>query len=233
MSVDCQDLVCSMTGDGSSDPEGLLSSYQWDFGDGDTSTQADPNHTYATAGTYTVSLKVTDAGGLSDTMTQTIHAGSTGPAIGFVGSNATAGNATSLSVTVPAGVSTDNGLVLVTTVASATVTATAPAGWTQVGQTTSGGTTSTVWQRVATGGDAGSSVKVTYSAIAKSTVSLFAYSGTSATTPVLGLQGAGETVSRAAHTTPTAAHHRQPDLGALVLGGQHLAHDHLDPSRRR
>ena len=27
MSVDCQDLVCSMTGDGSSDPEGLLASY--------------------------------------------------------------------------------------------------------------------------------------------------------------------------------------------------------------
>ncbi len=203
MSVDCQDLVCTMTGDGSSDPEGLLSSYQWDFGDGDTSTQADPNHTFATAGTYTVSLKVTDAGGLSDTMTQTIHAGSTGPAVAFVGSNAVQGNATSLSVTVPSGVSTDNGLVLVSTVASATATATAPAGWTQVGQTTSGGTTSTVWQRVAVGGDAGSSVKVTYSAIAKSTVSVFAYSGTSATTPVLGLQGAGETVNRAAHTTPT------------------------------
>ncbi len=45
MSVDCQDLACTMTGDGSSDPEGLLASYHWDFGDGDTSTQADPNHT--------------------------------------------------------------------------------------------------------------------------------------------------------------------------------------------
>ena len=64
---------------------------------------------------------------------------------------------------------------MITTVASDVVTATAPAGWTQVGQTTSGKTTSTIWQRVAIGGDAGSSVKVTYSAITKATLSLFAY----------------------------------------------------------
>jgi PKD repeat protein len=202
MSVNCANLSCSMTGDTSSDPEGLLSSYQWDFGDGATSTQADPTHTYATAGTYQVTLKVTDAGGLSDTTTQSVTVGSTA-GIGYIGSDATQGNLTNLSVTVPSGVSAGNGLVLVTTVASSTVTATAPAGWTQVGQTTSGGTTSTVWQRVAAGGDAGTSVKVTYSALAKATVSLFAYSGTSATAPVLALQGAGETVSRTAHTTPT------------------------------
>jgi PKD repeat protein len=203
MSADCQDLVCTVTGDGSSDPEGLLSSYQWDFGDGTSSTQADDTHTYASAGTYTVTLKVTDAGGLSDTTNQTIHVGSTGPAVAFVGSNATQGNATSQTVAVPSGVAADNGMVLVSTVASETVTATAPAGWTQVGQTTSKGMTSTVWQRVATDSDAGTSVKVTYSALVKSTVSVFAYSGTSATTPVLGLQGAGETVSQAGHTTPT------------------------------
>ena len=137
------------------------------------------------------------------TATQTIQVSTAG--IGYVGSDAAQGNATSLSVTIPSGISGGDGLVLVTTVASATVTATAPAGWTQVGQTTSGGTTSTVWQRVAVGGDAGSSVKVTNSALAKTTVSLFAYTGTSATGPVLAAQGAGETVSRAGHTTPTVA----------------------------
>jgi PKD repeat protein len=203
MSVSCQALACTMTGDGSSDPEGLLSSYSWDFGDGATSSQADPTHTYANAGTYQVTLKVTDAGGLSDSKTQTVEVGSQAPGVAFVGSNAAAGNAASLSVNVPAAAAADNGLVLISTVASTTVTATPPAGWTQVGKTTSGGTTSTVWQRVATAGDPGSSAKVTYSAIAKATLSVYAYSGTSTTTPVLGLQGAGETVSRAAHTTPT------------------------------
>lgn len=38
-------------------------SYQWDFGDGTTSTQAAPTHTYAVDGNHTVSLTVTDAGG--------------------------------------------------------------------------------------------------------------------------------------------------------------------------
>lgn len=38
-------------------------SYSWDFGDGNTSTEASPTHTYDAAGTYTVELTVTNAGG--------------------------------------------------------------------------------------------------------------------------------------------------------------------------
>jgi len=56
----------------SSDPEGSLSNWSWDFGDGSTSTQANPSYEYATEGTYTVSLMVTDAGGLSDTSVQNV-----------------------------------------------------------------------------------------------------------------------------------------------------------------
>lgn len=37
--------------------------YEWDFGDGDTSTQSAPSHVYTMPGTYTVSLKVTDSNG--------------------------------------------------------------------------------------------------------------------------------------------------------------------------
>ncbi len=35
-------------------------SYSWDFGDGTTSTEANPTHTYALAGTYTVKLRATN-----------------------------------------------------------------------------------------------------------------------------------------------------------------------------
>jgi len=35
-------------------------SFEWDFGDGATSTEANPNHAYRSDGTYSVSLKVTD-----------------------------------------------------------------------------------------------------------------------------------------------------------------------------
>ncbi|NNE70082.1 MAG: PKD domain-containing protein, partial [Rhodothermales bacterium] len=45
-------------------------SYSWDFGDGNTSTSSNPSHTYSEAGTYTVTLEVTNCGGtVSRTMT--------------------------------------------------------------------------------------------------------------------------------------------------------------------
>ena len=43
-------------------------SYFWDFGDGNTSTQASPNHTYTTTGSYTVTMAVTSSNGCSDTL---------------------------------------------------------------------------------------------------------------------------------------------------------------------
>lgn len=45
-------------GSGSSDTQGHSLTYNWDFGDGGTSTLAMPTHTYLTAGTYQVTLQV-------------------------------------------------------------------------------------------------------------------------------------------------------------------------------
>lgn len=46
--------------DASTDSDGSVVSWSWSFGDGNTSTSQNPSHTYADAGTYTVSLTVTD-----------------------------------------------------------------------------------------------------------------------------------------------------------------------------
>ncbi|WP_199244043.1 PKD domain-containing protein [Bacterioplanes sanyensis] len=56
----------------SSDRDGTIESYAWDFGDGNTATDANPRHTYAMAGDYDVSLTVTDNDGLTDTSQQRI-----------------------------------------------------------------------------------------------------------------------------------------------------------------
>ncbi|MEY3835978.1 MAG: hypothetical protein RI989_1406 [Bacteroidota bacterium] len=46
---------------------GTPTSYLWNFGDGQTSTLANPTHTYATSGTFTVTLTVTNAAGNNTT----------------------------------------------------------------------------------------------------------------------------------------------------------------------
>jgi len=54
-------------------PQGNISQWLWNFGDGQTSTQQNPVHTYATGGSYIVSLTVTNTQGCSHTSEQTVH----------------------------------------------------------------------------------------------------------------------------------------------------------------
>jgi PKD repeat protein len=62
-----QDIL--FDGTGSDDAEGPIALYEWDFGDGTAGSGATPSHAYATDGSYTVTLRVTDGGGSADTDT--------------------------------------------------------------------------------------------------------------------------------------------------------------------
>ena len=74
ISETCARLACTFDASASSDSDGAISIYRWDFGDGDAteSTSAVSNHTYAEAGTYTVNLTVTDNEGATGTSSKDV-----------------------------------------------------------------------------------------------------------------------------------------------------------------
>ncbi len=67
-------LVVNFDGTASTDPDGTLVSYVWDFGDGATGTGSVLSHTYTVPGTYTASLTVTDDSAATDVATVAITA---------------------------------------------------------------------------------------------------------------------------------------------------------------
>ncbi len=70
-------LAVSFT-DSSTDSDGSIASHAWTFGDGGTSTATNPSHTYASAGTYSVTETVTDNGGATNSKTQSVTVTSSG-----------------------------------------------------------------------------------------------------------------------------------------------------------
>ncbi|GAB3818604.1 lectin [Kribbella italica] len=74
-------LTVAFSSAGSSDPEGGALSYRWTFGDGGSSTQANPSYTYNTAGTFTATLTVTDPTGLTGSANVQISVGNTAPTV--------------------------------------------------------------------------------------------------------------------------------------------------------
>src|SRR5205085_11603983 len=67
-------MTVQFTGNKSTDPEGQALTYNWNFGDGNTSTEANPSHTFTsdTPIKYTVTLTVTDTQGAMDNAPLTI-----------------------------------------------------------------------------------------------------------------------------------------------------------------
>ncbi len=72
-----QGLTIEVSAAQSSDEDGDLVSYQWDFGDGATGTGVDATHTYGESGSYNVTLTVTDSSGATatDALTVTVRVG--------------------------------------------------------------------------------------------------------------------------------------------------------------
>jgi PKD repeat protein len=76
----CGGLTCTFA-DGSSDSDGSIAGWAWDFGDQSSSGAQNPAHAYEAAGTYTVTLTVTDNGGARGSTSRQVTVSGTAPPI--------------------------------------------------------------------------------------------------------------------------------------------------------
>jgi len=202
----CAPGACSFDASGTQD-DGTIASWAWNFGDGTTSTTGPRvSHDYAAPGSYVVTLTVTDDEGARDDVTRTVEVPAAPSSdVAFRAAAGYAGNTGRAVVTVPSGVQPGDALVL--TVSSGTATGhTPPAGWTEVTRV-KGASLTTVWQKVATSSDPGSSVPVVMTGmsgtVTKVNVQLVAYSGTAAVSPVRATASADATTTTR-HVAPGA-----------------------------
>ena len=202
--ADCDVLSCDFSGTTSTDPDGAVDEYQWEFDDGATDTGATPSHSYTAAGTYDVTLTVTDDDGATDDTTVQVVVNSrpaTGDAAEFRAAAGSSRNSASTSVVVPTSVQVGDVLVMFVSTNRA-ATASTPAGWTLLG-TRSDGTDVRSWAftRTAVAGTPGSTVSLTLDALSKVDLSLVAYSGGGAVTASVSAAEAGSGTS---HVAPAA-----------------------------
>jgi PKD repeat protein len=73
-------LDVTASGSTSTDPDGTIASYAWDFGDGGSGSGVQVQHSFTNPGEYTVTLTVTDDGGKKATATGKVLATGTGAA---------------------------------------------------------------------------------------------------------------------------------------------------------
>ncbi len=202
----CSGLTCSFDGTGSSDPEGPIVSYQWNFGDTTAGSGVQPSHAYEQAGTYTVTLTVTDGNGATDSVSHPVTVSSTTSPIAFRGMSRFVGNTTSAALTVPASVQPGDALVLFATLNTTTTSVSGPSGvtgWTPLTNFVTGSARTMVWRKVAVAGDGGKGLTLSLSTFTKVNLQLVAYDGTSTADPVATFATRSDPANTVTHTTPT------------------------------
>jgi len=74
-------LTVQFSSAGSNDPDGQAITFSWAFGDGGSSTAANPSHTYTASGSFTAQLTVRDTEGLTAVSNVPISVGNTAPTV--------------------------------------------------------------------------------------------------------------------------------------------------------
>lgn len=89
-------------GTASYDPDGTVVSYSWAFGDGATGTGSIVTHSYSPAKTYTVTLTVTDNGGVTGSTTSQVTITDRPPVVSFTPSPTTTNTGQTITLSISA-----------------------------------------------------------------------------------------------------------------------------------
>ena len=213
--VECNGTSCDFDGSASSSPNGAVTSYVWDFGDGQTATGATGSVTLADD-IHQVSLTVTDAAGLSFSRTQQILVGDGGALpIEHVATEANPGFFNSASRQIPANAQAGDVAIAFVSVGDSALTVSSPAGWTQFGDETDGNLRTFGFWKVVTPSDPNSNQVFPFTdaqgnpATIRSNITLSVFGGVSTTTPIA-----------AVSATPTPGRTAQHQAPALSFTGE-------------
>jgi hypothetical protein len=205
LTASCLHASCSLDASGSTDPETGQLSYSWNYGDGSTGPGASVlSHDFSAAGTYQVSVTVTDDHSLTSTASTSVTVGAPLP-ITLVGVGHATTNTATTSVAVPGGVQAGDVLLMYTSVNSDARAITVPAGWTQVSTRDTGGVlVNTVWSYVVPSAGLSGNVEVDLDAAAQLNVQLVAYRNVDPNHPVQSVASAEDVAITATHSAPAA-----------------------------
>ena len=216
----CTGLSCTFDGSASSDTDGTVTGYSWDFGDGSpVGTGKQSGHVFSTAGSYQVTLTATDNDGASATVTKEVTVAPIASTIGFRTAGQYTGGPTKLhSWAVPAGVQEGDTMVLAVTGHTAADPGDLP-GWTRQANVLDSDTRTVLFTKTATATDAGAPINLSWTTdgvtglATRTTMSFAAYTGVASIGPVAGAGEESQTEVNA-HTTPDVS---VPAAGAWVV----------------
>ena len=202
-SVECTGTSCAFDASASSDPDGTVSSYAWDFGDGQTSTIVAPTIVLDNNSMHTVLLTVTDDQQTSSRTQDLVPVGSGGLDVTLVGVDSSSTTTANVQADLPTDLANGDIAVAFLSIADVTTVITPPNGWTEVGAQASGSANSGVWYAPVDAVDAGTAVSFTFDSTVKANLSVASFRHVDLASPIEAFASEAESSLWAQHSAPT------------------------------
>jgi len=207
----CVGLSCSFDASGSTDSDGTVATYSWNFGDGSgTQTGKTVQHIFPSANSYPVTLTVTDNDGAPDDQTNQVSVAPIPSAISFRASGKYEGKQVkSHNWQLPNGIQNGDTIVMALSVHNTSdpgpildATKAPIAGWVKAADVTDEDTRTAIYTKSATAADSGSTVDVEFPVSTRLIASMAVYDGVASVGPIT-TAGELSTKQQFTHTTPS------------------------------